>query len=164
MKFITFLFPILFLALLEVPAAQTPSEPTQEDSTSEEKKLDRIVGQPRTKSENDAWIAITKIESQTVQVRLVNDFLQNYPTSGLTAYAYRILADVAYQENDIDEFINYGEKALMELPKAGGLLAQLSYIYAEKGKATKAINYGKRALLALEELEKTRQPTFSPMA
>ena len=160
MKFITLLFPILFLALLEVPA-QTPSEPTQEESTSEEKKLTRIVGQPRTKSENDAWIAITKMENQKVQVRLVNDFLQNYPNSGLTAYAYRILADVAYQENNLHRFVNYGEKALEELPKEGGLLAQLSYIYAEEGKATKAINYATRALLALKDLEKPdNQPSL----
>ena len=71
MKFITFLFPILFLALLEVPA-QTPSEPTQEESTSEEKKLTRIVGQPRTKSENDAWIAITKMENHNFSRKSIN--------------------------------------------------------------------------------------------
>ncbi len=116
--------------------------------------LPRVVGQPRTKEEYDSWKAVVETEDAQERVRLAKAFLQDYPDSGLTPYAHHTLADAAYQNNDIEGFTVYAEKALMELPEAPELLAQLSYLYAEKGEAAKATEYASRALPLLEKLEK----------
>ncbi len=167
---------LLSVLLLGVPAVhgQEQSPPTEENTPPQEGEgvvpqgaedvvpqegeeaapLPRVVGQPKTKEEYDTWKTVVETEDAQERARLAKAFLRDYPDSGLTAYAHHTLADAAYQKNDVDGFILHAEKAILELPEAPELLAQLAYLYAEKGEALKGTEYANRALPLLDELDK----------
>ena len=59
------------------------------------------------------------------KAELAEQFLHSYPDSGLTAFVHHVLAEAAYQENDIGDFILHGEEVLLERPETPELLAPL---------------------------------------
>ena len=143
---------VLVLGLPEANGqAETP--PLQEGEVATA-PLPRVLGEARTREEKEAYQAIGETEDVAQRVQLAEAFLQNYPASGLTAYVHHILADAAYQENDFDGFMLYGEKALLELPNTPELLAQLASLYSQKDQPLKATEYANRALPLLDDLEK----------
>ena len=111
----------------------------------------RVVGEPRSQAELEAWEDVAAAEDVGKRVRLARKFLANYPDSGLTAHVHRVLANAALERNDIDNFILQGEKALLELPDTPDLLALLANIYSERGEVLKATEYAMRALPLLDQ-------------
>lgn len=50
------------------------------------------------------------------KIQLVKDFAQKYPKSGVLTYAYFIAQTVYLQKNDLQQVLDYGEKALQLKP------------------------------------------------
>ena len=138
---------------------QTSQQPAQDQQKHE--RPARVVGEPGDKAEFDAWQVVERAGSLSEKAELATRFLESFPNSGLTAFAHHVLADAAYQVNDVDNFILYAEQALLELPEVPQLLAPLAYLYSERRQAAKASEYANRALLLLEKLEKPGQMTSS---
>lgn len=142
------------------PERQQTSQQPSEDQPEPEQPA-RVVGEAREKAEFDAWQEVERAGSLSAKAKLARRFLESFPDSGLTAFAHHVLADAAYQVNDVDNFILHGEDALRELPEVPQLLAPLAYLYSERRQAAKASEYANRALLLLEKLEKPGTMTSS---
>ena len=152
MKKLVLLSCVLGLGLPQANGqAETP--PLQEGEVATD-PLPRVLGEARTREEKEAYQVVGKTEDVAQRAQLAEAFLQNYPDSGLTAYVHHTLADAAYQKNDFDGFILYGEKALLELPNTPELLAQLAALYSQKHQPLKATKYAIRALPLLDDLRK----------
>ena len=152
--FSCFLLPGLPAANGQAETPPTEETPLLQDGGEALEPPPRVVGKPRSKEEYDAFQAIVETEDVAQRVSIADAFLQNYPDSGMTAYVHHYMADAANQANDVESFMLHAEKALLELPKATDLLAQLARIYSEKGQALKATNYANRALPLLDDMEK----------
>ena len=138
---------------------QTPQQPAQDEQ--EPDAPARVVGEPGDKAEFDAWQVVERAGSLSEKAELAMRFLESFPNSGLTPFAHHVLADAAYQVNDVDNFILHGENALLELPEVPQLLAPLAYLYSERRQTAKANEYANRALLLLEQLGKPGKMTSS---
>ena len=94
-------------------------QPQQEQPQEEEDlvKRPRVVGEARSQEEFEDWKTIGQTENISEKAELAEQFLHSYPDSGLTAFAHHVLAEEAYQENDIGDFMLHGEEALLELPR-----------------------------------------------
>jgi len=114
-------------------------------------ELGRVVGEPRSRAEGEAWQAVAEAKDVGKRVRLAQKFLADYPRSGLTAYAHRVLANAAHEKGDIENFVQHGEQVLRELPETPELLALLANIYSERGDVVKATDYASRALPLLDQ-------------
>ena len=68
-------------------------------------ELGRVVGEPRSRAEGEAWQAVAEAKDVGKRVRLAQKFLADYPRSGLTAYAHRVLANAAHEKGDIENFV-----------------------------------------------------------
>ena len=138
--------------LQQPPASQPPAEPA--DEAAEPAPPPRVVGQAGTQEELAAYEAIKATTDDNQRLALADQFLANYPDSGLTSHIYYTKA-VAYRAgNDVDKFLEFGEKALEELPELPDVLADLAFYYAEKGQPIKALRRANRALQVLEAMEK----------
>ncbi len=142
---------LLSVLLLGLPAGGSVA--AQDPPTTPQVMLERprVVGEPRSEAEMEAWQAIVGAEDSKRRGQLAHKFLRDYPDSGLTAHANRVLAHEALDRNDLESFILYGEESLIELPDTPELLAPLANLYSEKGEAAKAIEYATRALPLLDE-------------
>lgn len=138
---------------------QTSQQPSQDQQEPEQPA--RVVGEAREKAEFDAWQVVERAGSLSEKAELAARFLESFPNSGLTAFAHHVLADAAYQVNDVDNFILHAEQALLELPEVPQLLAPLAYLYSERRQTAKASDYANRALLLLEKSEKPVKMTSS---
>ena len=140
------------------PQEEQPQQeqPEQEQPQEEEDlvKLPRVVGEARSQEEFEDWKTIEQTENMSEKAELAEQFLHSYPDSGLTAFAHHVLAEAAYQENDIENFIVHGEEVLLERPETPELLAPLASLYSEKRQIFKATDYANRALQLLDQLEK----------
>ena len=153
------LVSVVLLARGNVRAQSPPQEnqrqPQQEHpQKSEPVKPPRMVGEAREKEEYDAWQTVQQAGNLSEKAELARLFLETYPDSGLTAFAHRALAEAAYQQNDVENLILHGEKALRELPETAELLAELAFIYSERREILKATDYANRALQLLDQLER----------
>ena len=131
-----------------------PQENRQPQEGEQPFELPRVVGEPRSKVEYEDWMAVQQAEDVQGRAQLAEIFLENYPDSGLTAFAHRALAYAAYDRNDTENFILYGEKALVDLPETPELLAPLAYLYSERRESLRATKYANGALLLLDSMEK----------
>lgn len=125
---------------------QDQNEGQQEDQEGVPAKRPRVVGQPQTKEEFDAWSVIEKTEDIKKKAQLNLNFLQEHPESGLTPLAHQFLALAYQQQNNYEKFIEHGEKAVTELPTSYVLMIELAVGYAERGSIDQALNHGKRGL------------------
>ena len=157
------LLSVLLLGMSGVPGSpelavpqekQQPQENQQPPEGQQGLQLPRVAGEPRSKLEYDDvedWMVVHQTEDAAERARLATEFLENHPDSGLTAFAHRILANAAYQRNDIENFILHGEKVILELPKTPELLVPLAYLYSERRESVKATKYAEAALPLLEQ-------------
>ena len=171
LKYFRLVLPVLVLSVfsnhLTAQAAATERQQTsQQPSPAEQKPITpvRVVGEPGDKAEFDAWQKVERAGSLSEKAKVAKRFLESFPNSGLTAFAHHVLADAAYQVNDVDNFILHGENALRELPEVPQLLAPLAYLYSERRQAAKASEYAKRAMVLLEKLDKPGKLTSSEWA
>lgn len=125
---------------------QDQTQTQQEGQGAVPAKLPRVVGQPQTKEEFDAWSVIEKTEDFKEKAQLNLEFLQNHPESGLTPLAHQFLALAYQQENNYEKFVEHGEKAIAELPNSYVLLIELAVGYAERGNVEKSLDRGQQGL------------------
>jgi len=128
---------------------QTPTPPAA--------KPPRVVGQPQTQEELNAWVAIEKAATFEEKGKLAEEFLTKYPDSGLTPFAHQLLAFRYQQENNFDKFAFHAEKTLEELPQNAIMLSVLSAAYAQKGQSDKAIDRAQKCLQVLVQATKPPQ-------
>lgn len=155
---------VLVLSAFSNHVTAQPAAPERQQTSQDQQEPEqpaRVVGEAREKAEFDAWQVVERAGSLSEKAELAARFLESFPNSGLTAFAHHVLADAAYQVNDVDNFILHGENALLELPEVPQLLAPLAYLYSERRQAAKASEYANRALLLLEKLEKPGNMTSS---
>jgi tetratricopeptide (TPR) repeat protein len=163
------LLPFLLALLLGVPAwAQeepTPQDPAAQtpETPQEPEPQPRVVGQARTQPEIDAWNAIGEA-SPDLQIQLTQQFLKDFPDSGLTPYAHYTLANIYRQRDDIPNFMLHGEKALEELPNLPDILAYLAFFYSEQGEQLSAIQYAQKSLELLDAMSQPPQLTAAAWA
>jgi tetratricopeptide (TPR) repeat protein len=136
----------------------------QQEAPAEPAAAPRVLGQAQSQVEAEAWMALSQSTGKEEEIQLTERFLADYPNSGLTAFAHYSLANLYRQMNDIEKFIMYGEKALVELPDLPDVLAYLSFYYAEKGQNPKAIQSAERALELIETMAKPDQINSSQWA
>ncbi len=117
-------------------------------------KPPRVVGQPQTEAEKQAWTEIEQAATIKEKAELAKKFLQNYPDSGLTPFAQQLLAFSYQQANDFQNFVLEGEKTLEELPNNPLLLTNLAVAYAQKNEPDKAIDRAQKALQLIGLMQK----------
>jgi tetratricopeptide (TPR) repeat protein len=138
------------------PATPQGTQPDQATATPPAKPP-RVVGQPQTQEELDAWVAIEKAATFEEKGELAEGFLTKFPDSGLTPFAHQLLAFRYQQQNDFEKFAFHAEKTLEELPLNPLVLSALSAAYAQKGQADKAIDRAQKCLQALAQVQKPAQ-------
>jgi len=143
--------PLLAFVPSEVAQEQEQSIPSQEQ---ESPPRPRVAGRAGTQEELEAWQTVNQAADLTEKASLANRFLESYPDSGLTPFAHQVIAQHAYQQNNIEEFISHAEVALEEIPQNPDLLTPLAFVYAEQGKSEEAILKAKQSLEALDRIEK----------
>jgi len=140
-------------------APTTPPQGTQPGQTTETPpaKPPRVVGQPQSQDELNAWVAIEQAATIEEKGKLAEDFLTKFPESGLTPFAHQLSAFHYQQQNNFDKFAFHAEKTLEELPQNPIMLSALSAAYAQKGQADKAIDKAQKCLQALQQVPKPAQ-------
>lgn len=163
------LLPLLLVLCVGVPAwgqeEPTPQDPATQipETPQEPEPQPRVVGQARTQPEIDAWNAIGQA-TPDLQIQLTQQFLKDFPDSGLTPYAHYTLANIYRQRDDIPNFTLHGEKALEELPDLPDILAYLAFFYSEQGEQLTAIQYAQKSLELLDSMSKPPQLTAAAWA
>jgi len=138
------------------PATPQGTEPGQ-TTQSPPAKPPRVVGQPQSQEELNAWVAIEQAATIEEKGKLAEDFLTKFPESGLTPFAHQLLAFRYQQQNDFDKFALHAEKTLEELPQNPVMLSALSAAYAQKGQADKAVEKAEKCLQVLQQVPKPAQ-------
>lgn len=134
-------------AAQEQEQSTTPQEP-------ESPPRPRVVGRAGTQEELEAWQTVNQATDLDEKASLATRFLESYPESGLTPFAHQLIAQDAYQKNNIEKFIAHAEVSLEEIPQNPDLLTPLAFVYAEQGESEKAIQKAEQSLEALERIEK----------
>lgn len=137
-------FAAVFLLAVTAGLAQTtPQAPvTQEPQV-------RVVGQPTGQADAAAWTALTQAPPES-QGQMAMEFLRNYPKSGLTPFAHRMVAIHALRDQNYADFVMHAEEALKEIPQAFDLQGQLAYYYTENKDFKKAEDRAKKLLFVVD--------------
>jgi tetratricopeptide (TPR) repeat protein len=141
------------LLAAEAPV-QEPSATERTPDPSQAAKPPRVVGRPQSQEEASGWMAIEQAVAMEEKTRLALEFLEKYPTSGLTPFVHQLLAFAYQQANDYDKFVLHGEKTLEELPQNPLILSSLGVAYAQRGHADKALERAGRAVTLMESLQR----------
>jgi tetratricopeptide (TPR) repeat protein len=142
----------LLLSEESVPAwafQQTPSAPASSSPAAPR--------QPRAKTEEEfsAYQRFIRETNPDEQIRIVEDFLLQYPDSELKEYAFQTATQAYQTKNDFPRVLTYGELTLAENPDNLVALLILASAIAERTgkndedrdeKLTQAEEYAKRAL------------------
>ncbi len=116
-------------------------------------KLPRVVGQAQTDEEFQAWMAVRRAPAEQ-RFALAEQFLQEFPESGLTGYAHRSLALSSQRARSYEKFIHHAEKSLEDFPNEPLMLTSLALYYAHRGEPGKAIDRGRKALRTFETVQR----------
>ncbi|HEY2933826.1 MAG TPA: hypothetical protein VGK99_18975 [Acidobacteriota bacterium] len=153
----------LFTSALALALTLTPgyamqaaqSSQSQGQTTQPAQKPPRVLGQPQTREEYDAYDAITKAADLQQRAKLSEDFLQKFPDSGLAPFVHQIAATTYQQLNNFEKLAEHGEAALKEIPSPGDavLLTILSSAYADRGKPDLALERAEKAAKGIESLQ-----------
>lgn len=158
MKGTVFAIVLLLLTTLVFGFQQAP-QPSQQTLQTEglqstaPVKPPRVVGQPQSQEEWDAWQIIEQAAMPQKKELLIT-FLQDHPESGLTANANFVLARYYDQIGDVQNYMLHAEKTLKDIPDTVDFLARLAFYYSEQRKTSKAIQYGSRVLDLVDQLVK----------
>ena len=140
--------------LVAGPQQQQPqSEPTRQQEQQPIKTL-RVVGQARTQAEFKAWRKIEEVTSPEKKIQLGENFLEQYPESGLTSYVHKAIAFASQKTGNYENFISHAEKALQEMADDPDILPVLALLYAERGENDKALEHSQKALEILQTIDK----------
>lgn len=150
--------------LLARPASQQPA-PQQPPAAQQQPGQPAAKKQPapKTKEEYDDYQKFWGAQDPDEKIKLAEGFLQKYPDSELKPFAYRKEMEAYQQKNDFDKMREFGEKVLEADPNDAISLILLASAIPERTKETDldkeqklntAEDYGKRALAAIDKLEK----------
>lgn len=147
------------MSLARPASRQKPDEQQSKPSEqqSQETKPPRVVGKAQSEAEMTAYRAIEAAPDPEQQVQLGQQFLDQFPESGLTPLVHRRLAFIYLQKNDYTDFKSHAEKALEELPGSPDLLIRLAYGDAEQGNVESALQRGTQGLQVLGNMAKPPQ-------
>ena len=119
--------------------------------------------QPRAKSQDelDAYQKFMREQSADQQIKLIEDFLLQFPNTELKEFAYQAATQAYQSKNDFNKVLTYGELTLAE--NENNLVALLILASAipertakndldKESKLTQAEQYAKSALAVLEKL------------
>ncbi|HEY3128816.1 MAG TPA: hypothetical protein VGL91_05120 [Acidobacteriota bacterium] len=139
------------LALQAVQQQQQPQQGQQPAQPAP--KPPRVLGQPQTREEYDKYVAITQATDNQQRAKLSEDFLKDFPDSGLTPYVHQIAATTYQQLNNYDKLVEHGEATLKELPDNAVILTFLASGYAQRGKPDLAVERADKAVTAINALQ-----------
>lgn len=105
------------------------------------------IGEPGSQAEIDAFSLLQTAADPAEKKRLIRQFLELYPNSGMTPLVHREASVLGMQENDFETMVSHGEKALAAIPDDFALMTELARAYCERGMLDKA---EEKALSALE--------------
>lgn len=144
---------------LQDPQSQSQSAPQSQSATQSGTQetaapVQRVPGRAGSQQELDAWMAINAAAGLADKAALAEDFLKQFPDSGLTPNAHYLIAMNYYQQGQVQDFIQHAEIAVSELPQTFDLLSHLAFYYAETHEPDKAVARANSALTALSGLQK----------
>ncbi|UCF39122.1 MAG: hypothetical protein JSU96_09910 [Acidobacteriota bacterium] len=163
MKKLWIVLLVCLLNSLTAFSAQDPAAAPEQEGTPAEPQIDpaavpvqpvelpRIPGEARGQEEWIAWQQVEMASTPAQAATAAQQFLENYPDSGLTAHAYYRIAQNDYALGAVESFILNAEKALTELPNLVDLHSQLAFFYAERGESAIAIDHATRALAIVDQ-------------
>ncbi len=148
-----------FLLAQTAPQQATPQQPQAQPGQAAPKKQPA----PKTKEEYDDYQKFWAAQDPAEKIKLAEAFLQKYPDSELKPFAYRKEMEAYQQQNNFDKMREFGEKILETDPDDAVSLILLASALPERTKETDldrdqklnmAEEYAKRALTAIDKLEK----------
>jgi tetratricopeptide (TPR) repeat protein len=123
---------------------------------------------PQTPEESAAYEKFRAEQRPEEKVRLIEDFLLQFPASEMKEFAYQAAMQAYQQQNDYNHVLTYGELTLEENPDNLTALLLLSSALAETigrddSEREEKMNEGERyAIRALDVLSRTRKPPGIP--
>jgi hypothetical protein len=138
-----------------VPWAQTTASPKPVEILPQKLRL----GQAGSQQELDAYNRMHNQFEPYEKRRLIEQFVRDYPDSGLLAYAYQDGAYLGRQANNIEMMAEYGEKSLELWPENYTLLTELGSVYVQRERIGEA---EVKAQSALNWIETAERPAYMP--
>ena len=115
------------------------------------------LGVPQSQVELDDFNKIKAEPDPAAKKKLIDDFAQKYPDSGLRAYAFQEGAYLGRQSNNLDMMSEYGEKSLEAWPENFVLRTELGSAYAQRNLPDKAESQAERAIELVLDAQKPPQ-------
>jgi len=117
------------------------------------------IGQPGSPAELDEFEKLKAETDMKAKKRMIDDFVQNHPDSGLKAYALQEGAYMGREANNIDLMSEYGEKSLEVWPQNFVLITELGNAYAHRNRADQAEAKAEKAIELISAAQKPPRPT-----
>jgi tetratricopeptide (TPR) repeat protein len=117
------------------------------------------IGQPGSPAELDEFEKLKAETDMKAKKRMIDDFVQNHPDSGLKAYALQEGAYMGREANNIDLMSEYGEKSLEVWPQNFVLITELGNAYAHRNRADQAEAKAEKAIELISAVQKPPRPT-----
>lgn len=115
------------------------------------------VGQAPSKAEEDDFGKLLAENDAAAKKRMIDEFLQKYPESGLTGQVHRVAADLGQRTNNADMIIKHGERALVAFPEDFPVMSILANAYVERNELDKSEELATRALELIGGFQKPAQ-------
>jgi tetratricopeptide (TPR) repeat protein len=115
------------------------------------------AGQAPSKAEEDDFGKLLAENDPAAKKRMIDEFLQKYPESGLTGQVHRVAADLGQRTNNADMIIKHGERALVAFPEDFPVMSILANAYVERNELDKSQELAERALELIAGFQKPAQ-------
>jgi tetratricopeptide (TPR) repeat protein len=115
------------------------------------------LGQAGSQQELDAYNRMHNQFDPNEKKNLIDQFVRDYPDSGLLAYAYQDGVYLGRRANNIEMMAQYGEKSLELWPENFTLLTELGSVYVQRERINEA---ELKAQSALDLLESAERPAY----
>jgi tetratricopeptide (TPR) repeat protein len=117
------------------------------------------IGQAGSPAELDEFEKLKAETDMNAKKRMIDDFVQNHPDSGLKAYALQEGAYMGRAADNIDLMSEYGEKSLEVWPENFVLMTELGNAYAHRNRVDQAEAKAEKAIELISEAQKPPRPT-----
>lgn len=115
------------------------------------------AGQAPSKAEEDDFNKLLAENDAAAKKRMIDEFLQKYPESGLTGQVHRVAADLGQRTNNADMIIKHGERALVAFPEDFPVMSILATAYVDRNELDKSEELAERALQLIAVFQKPAQ-------
>lgn len=140
------------------PAQQTPPQP---GAAAPQQTLEKRAPRAKSQEELDAYQKFMREQNPDQQIKLIEDFLLQYPQTELKEHAYQAATQAYQSKNDFNKVMTYGELTLGENPNNLVALLVLASAIPERTakndldretKLTEAEQYARRGLEVLGKM------------